>query len=73
MAIAMTNPPMYKKMYLCPKAAVVEGRSSPPVRGNRTMGSKAVTAIGMASVIHQMATHKVAARMALASLGRSCG
>lgn len=73
MAMAMMNPPMYKKMYLCPKDAVVVPRSNPPDKGKRTMGNKDVTAIGIASVIHQMATHAVDASMALPSSERPSG
>ena len=53
-----------KKMYLCPNAAVVDARSKPPDNGNRTIGSNAVTEIGIASVIHQTAIHKVVANTA---------
>lgn len=72
-AIAIIKPPMYRNTYLCPKEAVVDARSSPPVSGNRIIGSKAVTAMGKASVIHQIAIHKVEARMAFASWDRSSG
>jgi len=51
---------------LCPKDAVVSDSPSPPVKGNKTIGSKAVTAIGIASVIHQIAIHIVDARIAFA-------
>ena len=66
MAIAIINPPTYKKTYLCPKDAVVSDNSSPPVRGNNTIGIRAVTAIGIASVIHQIAIQIVDAKTALA-------
>ena len=49
-AIAIINPPTYKKTYLCPKEAVVSGKPSPPVRGNNTIGIRAVTAIGIAQL-----------------------
>ena len=65
-AIAIINPPTYKKTYLCPKDAVVSDNSSPPVRGNNTIGIRAVTAIGIASVIHQIAIQIVDAKTALA-------
>lgn len=54
-------------MYLWPKDAVVVPKSNPPDKGKSTIGNKAVTAIGIASVIHQMATQAVEANMALAS------
>jgi len=60
-------------MYLWPNDPVVAVRLSAPVRGNNIMGSKAVTAIGMASVIHQMAIHKVAANIATPSGDKSSG
>jgi hypothetical protein len=65
-AIAIIKPPIYKKTYLCPKEAVVSDSPNPPVRGNKIMGNKAVTAIGIASVIHHIAIHAVDARTALA-------
>jgi len=36
------------------------------LRGNKIIGNKAVTAIGIASVIHHIAIHAVDARIALA-------
>ena len=57
---------MYRKMYLCPKEAVVSVSPKPPVKGNKIIGSNAVTAIGIASVIHQIAIHIVEAKIALA-------
>ena len=42
-------------------------RSIPPVRGKRTIGSKAVTEIGTHSVTHQTAIHAVEANIHLAS------
>src|SRR5690606_15133838 len=51
-AMAMINPPMYKNTYLCPKALVVVFRSIPLVSGNSTMGNNAVTAMGVACVMH---------------------
>ena len=64
-AIAMMNPPMIKKINLCPKAAEVDAKSIPPDKGNKTMGSNAVTAMGNASVIHQIAIQSEVANTAL--------
>ena len=64
--IAITKPPKYKNTYLCPNAAVVSAKPKAPVKGNRMIGNKAVTSIGIASVIHQIAIHKVTANTALA-------
>lgn len=41
---------------------------APPVSGNRTIGSKAVAAMGSASESHQVATHMVQAKTAFASV-----
>ena len=38
---------MYRKMYLCPKEAVVSVSPKPPVRGNKIIGSNAVIDIGI--------------------------
>ncbi len=65
-AMAMMNPPIYKNTNLCPKALVVVPKSNPPDSGNNTIGINAVTAIGMASVIHQIAIQAVDAKTALA-------
>jgi hypothetical protein len=43
------------------------------VRGNRIIGSKAVTEIGSASVIHQMAIQSDEAKTALEAVFRSAG
>ena len=72
-AIAIINPPTYKKTYLCPKEAVVSVKPSPPVRGNNTIGIRAVTAIGIASVIHQIPIHTVDARIPCASIDKPSG
>ena len=53
MAMAKINPPIYRKTYLWPYEAVVSVNFNPPVKGNRIIGNKEVTAIGIASVIHQ--------------------
>ena len=53
-------------MYLCPKEAVVKESSIAPDKGNKMIGSKDVTAIGITSVIHQIETHAVDAKTALA-------
>ena len=42
-------------------------KESPPDNGNNIIGSKAVTGIAIASVIHQTATQAVEAKIALAS------
>jgi hypothetical protein len=60
------KPPIYKKTYLCPKEAVVSESPNPLVKGNKIIGNKAVTAIGIASVIHHIAIQAVDARIALA-------
>jgi len=64
MAIAKMKPPRNKKMNLCPYAAVVFDRSKPPLKGNRTIGKSAVTAMGKASVIHQIAIQLAEAKTA---------
>ena len=64
---AIINPPRYKETYLWPKDAVVSDNSSPPDNGNKIIGSKAVTEIGIASVIHHIAIQTVDAKIALAS------
>ena len=53
-------------MYLCPKEAVVKESSIAPDKGNKMIGSKDVTAIGIISVIHQIETHAVDAKTAFA-------
>ena len=63
-AIAKINPPINKKMYLCPYAAVVFDKASAPLKGNRTIGKSAVTAMGKASVIHQIAIQLAEAKTA---------
>lgn len=45
---------------------MVEPISKLPVSGNKTIGNNAVAAIGMASVIHQMAIQTVDAKTPLA-------
>ena len=57
---------MYKKIYLCPNALVVDTKSKPPEMGNKTIGNNAVTAIGIASVIHHTEIHKTQANIAFA-------
>ena len=49
------------------KEAVVSESPNPPVNGNNTIGLRAVTAIGIASVIHQIAIQIVDAKTAFAS------
>tara|TARA_B100000886_G_scaffold325766_1_gene271623 strand:+ start:2159 stop:2434 length:276 start_codon:yes stop_codon:yes gene_type:complete len=56
---------MIKKTNLFPKAAEVVAKSIPPDRGNIIIGSNAVTEIGSASVIHQIAIHRDDAKTAL--------
>ena len=48
------------------KEAVVKESSIAPDKGNKMIGSKDVTAIGITSVIHQIETHAVDAKTALA-------
>lgn len=67
MAMAIMNPPTYRKMYLCPNAAVVSDKSSAPVKGKSMIGSREVTSMGIASVIHQVAIHNVEANTATPS------
>ena len=67
MAIANINPPIYRKIYLCPKAAVVVDNASPPVSGKRIIGSRAVTLIGTTSKTHHIAIHRVTASTAFAA------
>jgi hypothetical protein len=50
-----------------------DDKSNPPDNGNRTKGSSAVTAIGIASLIHQMAIKTVVAKTAFASWERPIG
>jgi len=72
-AMAIIKPPRYKKTYLCPKAAVVAFKSSPPASGNNIMGKSAVALIGMASVIHQTTIHSVVASTAIPAGERPSG
>ena len=58
---------MYKKIYWCPKHAVVSLIGRPPVSGNNKIGSNAVTAIGTTSNIHHAAIQSVEPKMAFAS------
>ena len=52
---------------------MVAFNAKPPVNGNSTIGNNAVTLIGIASVIHQVAIHKVEAIIALASTDNPSG
>jgi hypothetical protein len=45
---------------------VVSSRGNAPDNGKRIIGNRDVAAIGMASVIHQIAIHSVDAKTALA-------
>ena len=47
---------------------MVAFKLNPPLKGKRIIGNKAVTEIEMASVIHQIATQAVDAKIALADL-----
>ena len=69
--MAIRKPPKYKKTYLCPYAAVVSEIETALVIGNKTMGIKAVAAMGIASSIHQIAIQAVVARTFLPSKLRS--
>ena len=51
-------------MNRCPYCAVVCATSTAPLSGKSTIGSKAVAAIGIASVTHQIAIHAVDAKTA---------
>lgn len=64
---------MYRKINLWPYEAEVSPRLNPPVIGNRTIGKRAVTAIGRASVIHQVAIQILDANIALPSKLSVCG
>ena len=55
------------------KSASGIGKSNPPDNGNNTIGKSAVTAMGIASVIHQTAIHDVEASTALASVDKPSG
>lgn len=57
---------MYRNIYLCPKFAVVSDNSRAPVNGNKSMGRREVTAMGILSNIHQQATQDVHAKAAIA-------
>jgi len=72
-AIDKTKPPIKRKIYLCPYEAVVSCRDSPPLNGKRMMGSNAVTVIGNASVIHQIAIQTAQAKIAFAFLFNPSG
>ena len=61
---AKINPPKNRKISRCPNDEVVSDKDNPPVKGNRIIGNKEVTAIGTASVIHQIAIHIVEAKTA---------
>lgn len=52
------KPPMNRKMILLAYGAVASSILATPANGNSTIGSKAVTGIGAASVIHQVIIHK---------------
>lgn len=54
-ANAKIKPPMNRNIILFPYDSAVFERSIIPNSGKRTIGSNEVTAIGIASVIHQMA------------------
>ena len=73
MAMAIINPPIVRKTNLCPKDAVVSANSIPPVRGNRIIGNKAVTEMGRASVIHQIAIQMIEAKTPFEAAFRSAG
>lgn len=63
MAMESIKPPMYKKIYGCAYELVVSVIPNPPETGNKTIGSREVTAMGIASVIHQMDIQAVEARI----------
>ena len=63
----------YKKTYLCPKAAAVVDTSNTPVSGNKIIGNKAVTPIGITSVIHQSAIQRAMVSMSKAFSGIPSG
>ena len=63
-AIARIKLPINRKTYLCPNAAVVVFISNPPERGKIIIGSNEVAAIGIGSVIHQIAIQEVQAKIA---------
>jgi len=55
---------MYKKTYLWPNEEEVSGNDKAPVRGKSIIGNNEVAAMGIASVIHQIAIHSVEAKTA---------
>ena len=63
-ARAIIKPPRNRKIRGCAYGKVVDLRSSPPKTGNKTIGSRAVVCMGIASVNHHMAIHVVLAIMA---------
>ena len=54
-------------MILLPKALAVRESSYPPVTGNNTKGSREVTGIGIASVIHHDAIQSTLQKIEWAS------
>src|SRR5690606_1688260 len=60
------NPPIKRKMNVCPYAPPVSLIPVRPSRGNKRRGSRAVASMEMASVIHQVANPAVVASTAFA-------
>src|SRR4029078_110928 len=72
-AIAIRNPPIYKKTIGCPYDAVVSPSFNTPVRGNKIIGKRDVAANGIGSVIHHMAIQAVMLMTMIAALGIPAG
>src|SRR5699024_11616334 len=66
-AIAIKNPPRNKKIISFPYDDTTVLPSRAPVIGSNIIGRSDVTGMGIGSVIHHVAIHKVAARTAFAS------
>src|SRR5699024_444946 len=73
MASAIIKPPINKKIVSSPYEDAVTFTSSPCVSGNKTSGSKEVTGMGTASVIHHVAIQMVLAKIATPSADNSAG
>ena len=63
------NPPKKRKIFLLAYGAAVDSMFATPSIGKKTKGIKAVTAIGTASVAHQIPIQTKIAAALLASMG----
>ena len=73
MALAITNEQMKRSTKDCPKFAAVALALRIPEVGKSTKGTKLVTAMGTASVIHQQAIRSVTAAAILPSIESPAG